>query len=446
MDDVGSGSNQADFKLAFRMGDTSINEMLSMWYARQGFIGHQLCAILAQQWLINKACSRPAEDALRHGYKIVTADGDKLPEEALRILKRADKAHKLRQKMFRYIRMGRIFGLAIGVFHIESRDPKFYEYPFNPESVTPGSYKGVSLVEPYWCVPQIEHRTAADPADPHFYEPTWWKIGARLFHRSHLCVYRQDEVSDILKPAYFYGGIPIPQKILERVYAAERTANEAPALAMNKRTTVFKTDADRAFANFGEFTRKMQDWIQFRDNHSIKIADKEAEDLQQFDTTLTDFDTAMMSQYQLVAAAAEIPATKLLGTTPKGFNATGEYEEASYHETLESIQEHYATPFLERHHQLVMLSEGMRDVETAIAWNPVDSPTAKEYAEIRKINAETDVMLADAGVLEATEIRQKLQEDENSGYTNLDDGQGGEEFSEMTSQLEALATPLGNDI
>jgi hypothetical protein len=154
-----------------------------------------------------------------------------------------------------------------------------------------------------------------------------------------------------------------------------------------------------------------------------------------------------MSQYQLVAAAAEIPATKLLGTTPKGFNATGEYEEASYHETLESLQEHYATPFLERHHQLVLLSKGIRDTETTIAWNPVDSPTAKEYAEIRKLNAETDVMLADAGVIEATEIRQKLQDDENSGFTNLEDAAGEEsgDIGALKDQLEGLAAGFGMD-
>ena len=60
-----------------------------------------------------------------------------------------------------------------------------------------------------------------------------------------------------------------------------------------------------------------------------------------------------MSQYQLVAAAANVPATKLLGTTPKGFNATGEYEEASYHEELESIQANDLSRLLARHHLCV---------------------------------------------------------------------------------------------
>ena len=52
-----------------------------------------------------------------------------------------------------------------------------------------------------------------------------------------------------MKPAYLYGGLPVPQLISERVYAAERTANEAPMLAMTKRLTVLKCDITQAVAN-----------------------------------------------------------------------------------------------------------------------------------------------------------------------------------------------------
>ncbi len=34
---------------------------------------------------------------------------------------------------------------------------------------------------------------------------------------------------------YNYFGVSVPERIYERVYASERTANEAPQLAMTKR-------------------------------------------------------------------------------------------------------------------------------------------------------------------------------------------------------------------
>ena len=61
------------------------------------------------------------------------------------------------------------------------------------------------------------------------------------------------------------------------------------------------------------------EWAGLRDNYGVKVIDKDAEDLTQFDTGLADLDVTIMTQYQLVAAIAGVPATKLLGTTPKGF-------------------------------------------------------------------------------------------------------------------------------
>src|SRR5690606_18134855 len=78
-------------------------------------------------------------------------------------------------------------------------------------------------------------------------------------------------------------------------------------------------------------------FVEMRDNFGVQISDTGTE-FNQFDTALADLDVTVMTQYQLVASAASVPATKLLETTPKGFNATGEYEEASYREGLESIQ------------------------------------------------------------------------------------------------------------
>src|SRR5690606_15493881 len=121
--------------------------------------------------------------------------------------------------------------------------------------------------------------------------------------------------------------VSIPQKIAERVYAAERTANEAPMLALTKRTDVIKADMVGGTANYPGLVQRIQEWVFNRDNYGVKILGLD-EEMQQFDTSLTDFDQTIMTQYQLVAAASNVPAVKLLGTSPKGFNATGEHEEA----------------------------------------------------------------------------------------------------------------------
>src|SRR5690606_36986455 len=104
-------------------------------------------------------------------------------------------------------------------------------------------------------------------------------------------------------------------------------------------------------ADFAKASAAMEQFSLIRNNYGVMLHG-EGETVGQMDTSLADFDALLMTQYQLVAAEANVPGTKLLGTTPKGFNATGEYEEAVYREELESIQTNDLSPMLERHYKL----------------------------------------------------------------------------------------------
>ena len=458
-DDSSDGFPQ--FK-AYNTLTNTVSEAVVGWYASQGFIGSQLCGIIAQNWLVNKACAMPADDAIRKGYNIVSVDGDELEPEVVKIMKRYDRLMGLEKNMREFIRKGRIFGIRIAMFKVMSTDPDYYEKPFNIDGITAGSYKGIVQVDPYWTAPMLDGASASQPDTLHFYEPTWWIINGKKIHRSHLIIFRHAEPVDVLKPNYLYGGIPLSQQIMERVYASERTANEAPQLAMTKRTTVWLTDMEAVMSNSNAAIERLQQWAQYRDNFGVKLGDKEGDEFSQFDTSLADMDALIMTQYQLVAAIAGVPATKLIGTSPKGFGASGDYEEASYHELLESIQTHDLTPLAERHHALVMKSYvipkvGAIDVETTLNWLPLDTPTAQELAATNLTKAQTSASLIQSGALSSEDERQRIATDKQSGYNELgtlqepepddenfeddpeDDPDGGEEqpFDRVNDALDA---------
>lgn len=444
MDDSSNGV--ATFKM-YDQGINTVSDAVVGWYATQGFIGAQLCGILAQNWLINKACAMPADDAIRKGYNIVTVDGDELDSDAVKIIKAYDKAYKLNWHMREFIRKGRIFGIRVAMFKVQSTDKDYYEKPFNIDGITPGSYKGIVQVDPYWTAPMLDGAASSQPDTLHFYEPTWWIINGKKVHRSHLIIFRHAEPVDVLKPQYIYGGVPLTQQIMERVYAAERTSNEAPQLALSKRTTVWLTDMEAVTQDTNAAIGRLSQWAQFRDNYGIKMGDKEGDEFQQFDTSLADFDALIMTQYQLVAAIAGVPATKLLGTSPKGFNATGEYEEASYHEMLESIQANDLTPLAERHHQLVIKSFVIPklkidlDVETTLNWLPLDTPTAEELAATNLSKAQTGQVLIQSGAISSEDERQRVATDKQGGYNEIgilenDDPEVEEEAEESFLSVE----------
>lgn len=417
------------------------------YFASQGFIGWQTAAILSQHWLIDKACLMPGKDAVRHGWDITANDGEELDPKIMKAMTKADKKRRIKKQLVEFIHMGRVFGVRIAMFKIKHTDPKFYEYPFNIDSVKPGSYEGIVQIDPYWITPMLDFQSASDPMQPFFYEPTWWLVNGRRVHRTHLIIYRTGELPDILKPAYFYGAVPVPQKILARVFAAEQSANEAPMILATKRLTVMNVDVTQALTEFDDFAAKMQNWMQLMTNFGVKVIGGD-EAISQFDTTLAGMDDVIMTQYQLVAAGANVPATKLLGTTPKGFNATGEYDEKSYHEELESIQENDLSPFLDRHYQILIRSDiapkFKKDFNVDVEWKPVDSPSAKDVAELNKSKADTDAVLANAGAIDGYDIRQRIIQDPASGYAGIEnvvpDGPGDREAQQEAEA--ALEQPV----
>jgi phage-related protein (TIGR01555 family) len=420
-----------------------IPETQFAWYCGQGFIGYQAAALISQNWLVKKACAMPAKDAARNGYEVSVNDGTEVDTEVLDYIREQDKKFEVLRNCVEFLDLGRTFGIRVALFNVESPDPEYYSKPFNPDGVKPGSYKGISQIDPYWITPELGGDAAANPAAPDFYEPTWWRINGKRVHRTHLVIFRNGNLPDILKPAYLYGGLPVPQLVAERVYAAERTANEAPMLAMTKRLTVLKCEITQAVANPEAFNARMMKWTELMNNFGVKIIG-ESDEVQQFDTALGELDAVIMTQFQLVAAAAGVPCTKLLGTSPKGFNATGEYEESSYHEELESYQQHDLSPLVNRHHLLLIRSHvapkfKMKPFNTEAAWKPVDALTADEQAEVNLKKAQTDAHLSESGAIDGTDIRQRLITDPDSGYNGMDpivpNGPGDREFqAELAAQ------------
>lgn len=394
-----------------------VPEAQAAWYASQMFIGHNMCAVIAKHWLVDKACNMPARDAIRQGYDLDCDGGDN--HDISKKLRKKDKKYRIQHHMKELIHFGRVYGGRLALFLVETSNPQeWYENPFNPDGVTKGMYKGIKQLDPQWVTPDLTDANLQDPASPDFYEPTYWIIGGRRYHKSHFVKFVPFPVPDILKPTYNYFGVSVPERVYERVYASERTANEAPQLAMTKRLLTIGM-ADVEGVDKETIHENMLYFMEMRDNYGVQTVGA-SDTVNQFDTSLADLDATIMTQYQLVSSAACVPATKLLGTTPKGFNSTGEYEEANYREELESIQANDLEELLQRHYDMLQRSEGLGTEELSVTWLPLDSPTAVENADIQLKQAQTDSAYAAVGAVDGLDIRKKLAADKESAFYGID--------------------------
>lgn len=437
----GGGVTSNTLKSGFQNIGYGIKEEQLNFFLSNGFIGWQNCSFLSQNWIINRSCLIPGRDAVRKGYEIKLEDS-KDPEKIIKKLKKTDKIYKLNRRLISWIRNGRIFGVGIAIFIVESSDPDYYLKPFNIDGIKKNSYRGVSIVDPNWAVPELDFSGLYDPASIDFYEPEYWVISGRRYHKSHLSIFRHAETTDILKPVYYFGGPSVPQQIAERVYCAERTANEALLLAMTKRSIIYYTDLSTALANENTFLDKMELFNQLQNNFATRIVDNQDDKIEHYDTSLAELDQVIRTQYELVAAAAGIPVTRLMGTSAKGMNATGEGDESNYHETLETIQAEFLTELVERHYQLVIKSKlNTQLIDFEINWLPLDALTEKELAEINFIKSQTDKNLIESGQLSPEETRARLSQDRRSGYHGLP-----EQLPESENRYEEEIENAFNDL
>lgn len=133
-----------------------------------------------------------------------------------------------------------------------------------------------------------------------------------------------------------------------------------------------------------------------------------------------------------LAADSSIPISILFGRAAQGLNATGEGDFRAYYDLIDGIRNRQIRPALER---LIALIAAQNTIKNQVADNwrvvfpPLFEPSAKEQAEIAKIQADTLSVLVqtgaaavDLGALSETELREYLAAQSLLGLSGQTDG------------------------
>lgn len=304
----------------------------------------------------------------------------------------------------------RVFGIGIAVPLV---DHARYDQPFDISKIGKGSYHGFTIVEPTWIYPEVEGDDLINPLSKFFFEPMYWALntthGNKHFsieriHRSWMVIVRHKEVPDMLRPMYYYGGIPLCQEIYEAVFCADKLMNEAPKLAMCKRTTVVKGDPIDFIANPEGMVDRLRARTQVQDNFGILYVGRNA-DVQQLETSLSEFDQIIAKANQRVASIAQMPETKLFKTQLAGMNSAGRYEWDDYAQLLVDIQSNWYTPLLQLHYKLDSMSQNGTPIAIKIEWNKIEIQTEQEQDQVASGRQQRVNNAIQAGYLSADEGR-----------------------------------------
>jgi hypothetical protein len=197
-----------------------VEDIIFTHFAVQGFIGFQACALLTQNWLINKACSLPPKDAIRPNYTVNynLSDDEVIDNDFLTEIKNIsdDKTkYNIREIARVFAEKKRQFGQILAYPVVKGAN---YEWPFNIDAITTDSYKGMTVIDPVWYTCELDAEATADPASLNYFRPTYFRMpNGDKIHYSWCLFNLNGEVPDVLKPTYLWGGYPVPQLIYKRV-------------------------------------------------------------------------------------------------------------------------------------------------------------------------------------------------------------------------------------
>lgn len=411
-----------------------INPRVLKHFQSRIWITYSGCAIISTHELVNRACAIPAEDAIAHGYKVVCSShrhdhDDKHDANEARFLYdvkiEADKMG-LNQACVQLNYKKKVFGVGIAIPRVKFRKdaksprdksgntPYSYADEYDPKMIEPGSFKGFAVVDPHWLTYEFDEESANDPVSPYFFVPTWVHTRSQKYHRSWMIRVINSEIPDLLKPTYYFGGLSLTQMIYERVWCADKLANEAPLLAMTKRLLIADGNLEQLISDPRHTNIFFKAINYFRDNFSIFVK-KPSSNVTQLDTSLADLTPLTMSQYQLVSAIAQIPVTKLMKNVPSGLQATGQYEWDDYAQSLKAIQMNDYTPLCRMFYELYVASNypNRTDISLDIEWNPIDIPKEAEVTQMSSQSAQFVCTLLGNGAVTVAEARTMLR------HTNL---------------------------
>ena len=416
-------------------------------------------AVLSMDGLIRRGVSALASNMVRKWIELQHT-GDENPELLKEITDLLEK-YKVRKKFGESATSQGFFGGCFLFIDMgdDQNSPEWIKEAKTPllidnKKIKKGSFKGLTLIEPWTCAPYYKNTTTPTASD--YYNPeTWWIMG-REIHHTRLLRFVQNEVPIYMKPMFFGFGISQAQLVLDYVETFYDIRKNTASLVDNYSLFVLKTNMGQALkgstpeqrtAGTKTLSARIRMFNMSKKNMRTVALSKDDEDISQVTTPLSGISDILSKNFEFVAALFAMPVTELLGISPSGFNSTGDNEKKTWHERVLSMQELMFSDNLRKVIDIVQISEyGEIDKNVTFAYKPLAEMDEAQKSTIRSQDATTDVTLVTGGVISTEEARVRLRDNPDSGYSGInpkDVPSGGEDDPEDKSAVEELYSQIG---
>jgi len=377
------------------LGDPARDKAAGVYYAQSHLTDEQLLNTYRSSWLARKIVDVPALDSIRKG-RDWQAEGDQIEK-----LEAEEARLGLWGKLLDARVKARLWGGSALYIGTGDTNPAL---PLNPERVALGGLRYVTVLSRREI---IAGELDQDALSETYGRPASYQVSGNgrlaMVHPSRLVIFIGSPHPD---PWLSFGpnrgwGDSALQSVMSAVQNADSTAANIASLVFEANVDVFGIEGLMDQVMHPEFrTQLMTRFTLAAANKGINrslIRDKQ-EEYDRKQISFANLPEVLQEFLISVAGASDIPATRLLGRSPAGMNATGDSDIRLYYDRIQSMQELEMRPALSRLDECLIRSTfGERDPDIHYRWASLWQVSDKDRADILKVKADAARTIAGTG-------------------------------------------------
>lgn len=378
----------------------------------------ELNALYRTDWLAGKVIDIIPDDMTREWRYF---SGDIEPETIDLLLDEEDRL-QLSTAFNQAHKWARLYGTAFIVMNVDDGEP--VDSPLRIDKIKKGGLKHIKVVDRH-RIDRSDLQPIENPLDPNYGMPVHYRFVNTNIRIHHSRLIRFDGVQ--LPFDEFKRNNYMSDSVLDRLYESLTNFN---TVASGSASMVYETNVDvmkvKGLMNYiqsPEGTNLIQKRFtlagMLKSFNNMLLLDSE-EDFEKKQNSFGSIPELLNAHALFLAGGSDIPATRLLGSSASGLNATGEGDMKNYYDTVRSKQVKDYKPKLDYIDQIMARNLGINpEADLSYEFNSLFQMTPKEQADTDFVNAQRDQIYLNTGVVPEYTVAKDLKQ--NSTYTNLTD-------------------------
>lgn len=407
----------------------------------------QASSIYRSSWIGARVVDIPVFESLR-AWREFTMPDDAGISDALYL---AEDKYKVKDVFSKALTYAKIFGGAAVLMNIENSGD--ISEPLTIDKIKKNSLKWLTPIDKrriYPLVtPDVYYPNSRNFLTPEYYtttlNPESRASGEYKIHRSRMLIFNGIDLPlDEMINNKFWGD-SVYTRLFDAISNADITQQAVSSLIHNSTIDIWKI-------------RDLQGNLRIKDGESVLatriginnrlasivnsiVIDKDFEELERKNLNLSGLDKILNDYLHICSAASGIPATKLLGSSSDGLQATGAGDIRNFYDMISSYQNEVIMPKLQLLDQVMAISElGYLPDDLSFKFNPMWQMSEKEQAEIENFRAQRDSIYLSSGVVSPENVAKELINNETYQSLTVEDAESLGDFgvSEYINSEEFL--------